>query len=91
MLTIAGRLDRWDALTRSEAARQRHSVAQVLTQLTFVYKPTLPGLLANKWAEAGVLCHGAQDAVGHQAARRTSRLVLNTGSAWYYLLLNKGL
>jgi hypothetical protein len=49
MLTIAGRLDRWDALIRSEAAKQRHSVAQVLTQLTIVSKPTLLGLLANKY------------------------------------------
>jgi hypothetical protein len=56
MLTIAGRLDRWDALIRSEAAKQRHSVAQVLTQLTFVPKPTLPGLLANKCGLKPVYC-----------------------------------
>jgi hypothetical protein len=45
MLTIAGHLDRGYALVRSEAAKQRHSVAQVLTQLTIVSKPTLLGLL----------------------------------------------
>ena len=56
MLTIAGRLDRWDALIRSEAAKQRHSVAQVLTQLTFVPKPTLPGLLANNCGLKPVYC-----------------------------------
>jgi hypothetical protein len=39
MLTIAGHLDRGYALVRSEAAKQRHSVAQVLTQLTIVSKP----------------------------------------------------
>jgi hypothetical protein len=27
MLTLAGRLGRWDALISSEAAKQRHSVA----------------------------------------------------------------
>jgi hypothetical protein len=56
MLTIAGHLDRGYALVRSEAAKQRHSVAQVLTQLTIVSKPTLVGLLANKYRLKPVCC-----------------------------------
>ena len=56
MLIIAGRLDRGYALVRSEAAKQRHSVAQVLTQLTVVSKPTLLGLLANKYGLKPVCC-----------------------------------
>jgi hypothetical protein len=50
VLTIASRLDRWDALARSEAAKQRHLVAPVLTQLTVLSKPATLGLLANKYA-----------------------------------------
>jgi hypothetical protein len=49
VLTVASRLDRWEALARSEAAKQRHSVAQVLTQLTVISKPTILGALANKY------------------------------------------
>jgi hypothetical protein len=56
MLTIAGRLDRGWALVRSEAAKQRHSVAPVLTRLTSASKPTLLGLLANKNGLKPVCC-----------------------------------
>jgi hypothetical protein len=43
-------------LVRSEAATQRHSVAQVLTQMTIVSEPTLLGLLANKYGLKPVCC-----------------------------------
>ena len=91
MLTIAGRLDRWDALIRSEAAKQRHSVAQVFTQLTFVPKPTLPGLLANKCGLKPVCCAMERKmllGIKQRAERAAASCIL--AAAWYYLLLNKG-
>ena len=59
MLTIADHLDRGYALVRSEAAKQRHSAAQVLTRLTIMSNPILLGLLANKYGLEPV--HGAME------------------------------